>query len=213
MFCRNCGKELKPGARFCVYCGTPAPVASPPEAPRGRSIPAGHTAPAPPPRPGIVSPTHGQVPLRAPAPLASQQRRSALIWLLVIIWIVVISIIALVVLFLIASEGMKKGPGFEGATVEETSERDAVEAEGAAWSFIRALVSGDIDAFLKAMKPGSVAALENAPAYHRKALSEHYHHVQPRDLDLEICRLYGSSSGGQAEVTVVEGTSSYAAPY
>ena len=25
MFCENCGKELKPGARFCDDCGAPVP--------------------------------------------------------------------------------------------------------------------------------------------------------------------------------------------
>ncbi len=34
MFCRKCGKELPPTAKFCVGCGAPAPVQTPPNQPQ-----------------------------------------------------------------------------------------------------------------------------------------------------------------------------------
>ena len=33
MFCENCGKELKPGARFCDACGAPVPGPAAEDAP------------------------------------------------------------------------------------------------------------------------------------------------------------------------------------
>lgn len=46
MFCKNCGAELKPGTRFCPYCGTPV-SADEPEANGASGAAAGGAAPDP----------------------------------------------------------------------------------------------------------------------------------------------------------------------
>lgn len=211
MFCGNCGKEIKQGAKFCVYCGTPVPAAFPPGVGWGTPPPAGRVAPPSPPGPGSAASAHGHGPARPPAPPTPQQNKSALIWLLVIVGIAVISIIVLIVLFLIASEGTKKGRGLEGTVAGGSSEEDAREAEATVRSFSQALAAGDVDALIEAMEPDYVAAVENALGRdYREMLSEYYHHVLFWNLELEVGESDVEVSGDRATVTVVEGALSHA---
>ena len=66
MFCRRCGQELRPGAKFCTKCGMQVPEGMPSAQP-GNQVPTGQTPPvqggsqASPVQPGKQAPT-GQTP-------------------------------------------------------------------------------------------------------------------------------------------------------
>ena len=60
MFCRNCGKEIREGSKFCTGCGTPVPAPAAPTAPVEET-------PAVPETPVEEIPTVPETPVEAPA--------------------------------------------------------------------------------------------------------------------------------------------------
>ncbi len=219
MFCPGCGKEIRRESRFCTHCGaplaaTPAPgPASHPAASAGYpGYPNTSQAGASPPTPG--APGH---PAGGQAALTPQQKRSATIWLLVIVGVLIASIAALIIIFLAARGGGGKEGGSGNGTTEtttESEEKDVGDVEKVVAALFDSLEKKDLDALLRLMEPAFLARLEEEVGTGwRQKLTEYFMALLPSDLKIEVREMDTTINGDKARVKIADGTLAFTDEY
>ena len=117
-FCTQCGKELRPGARFCHSCGAPVTVGDTP--PAGPTPPVNPTPPINPTPPFNPAPPVNPTPPFNPAPPAGGGSKTPYVVVAVIAVIVALAAILALILPRITGGGTPAGPDI-GAGIPPTA--------------------------------------------------------------------------------------------